>query len=128
LGDAVSVPSGVEEWLDLYRERFPRTRPNGLRALRALYELLHDPPAGGFTVRDVAAEAAVGLDTVARVVHHLRGLGVITVDGGGWVAEPGGRPGHGVRYRYVIHWPPAPPRPLLPAGQEDGRGQGGVAV
>jgi hypothetical protein len=104
--DTVSLPSDVEDWIDLYRRRFPRTRPNGGRALRALYELLEDPPADGFTVRDVAALAGVGLDTVARVVHHLRWLGVLTVDGGGWVAEPGGRPGHGVRYRYITHWPP----------------------
>jgi len=104
--DRVSLPSDVEDWIELYRRRFPRTRPNGRRALRALYQLLQDPPADGFTVRDVAALAGVGLDTVARVVHHLRWLGVLTVDGGGWVAEPGGRPGHGVRYRYATHWPP----------------------
>src|SRR5436190_14347795 len=103
---APALPAMVQDWLDLYMERFPRTRPNGRRALRALYDLLHDPPADGFTVRDVATLAGVGLDTVARVVHHLRWLGVLTVDGGGWVAEPGGRPGHGVRYRYAAHWPP----------------------
>jgi len=102
---AVSLP-GVEAWIELYEQRFPRTRPNGRRALRALHRLLQDPPAGGFTVRDVAAEASVGLDTVARVVQHLRGLGVLSVAGGGWVALPGGRPGHGVRFRYSTHWPP----------------------
>jgi len=120
LGDAVSLPSRVEEWLDLYQQRYPRTRPNGRRAVRALYGLLQDSPADGFTVRDVAAAAGVGLDTVARVVHHLRGLGVLSVDGGGWVAEPGGRPGHGVRYRYASHWPPA--------SEDHARGDGGVAV
>lgn len=104
--DTVTLPPDVEDWIGLYRQRFPRTRPNGGRALRALYQLLHDQPADGFTVRDVAALAGVGLDTVARVVHHLRWLGVLTVDGGGWVAEPGGRPGHGVRYRYAAYWPP----------------------
>jgi hypothetical protein len=112
--DTVSLPPDVEDWIGLYRQRFPRTRPNGGRALRALYQLLQEPPAGGFTVRDVAALAGVGLDTVARVVHHLRWLGVLTVDGGGWVAEPGGRPGHGVRYRYVTHWPPRDGPPSEP--------------
>jgi hypothetical protein len=102
---AVSLPS-VNEWVDVYQRRYPRTRPNGRRALCALYELLNDSPAGGFTVRDVASEAGVGLDTVARVVQHLRGLGVLSVDGGGWVARPGGRPGHGIRFHYSIHWPP----------------------
>jgi hypothetical protein len=104
----------VEDWVDVYQRRFPRTRANGRRALGALFALLRDPPAGGFTVRDVAARADVGLDTVARVVHHLRGMGVLTVDGGGWVAQPGGRPGHGVRYTYVTHWPPL-------GGTADGR-------
>jgi hypothetical protein len=102
----VSLPSSVEAWIDLYEQRFPRTRANGRRTLHALYALLSDPPPDGFTVRDVAAMAEVGLDTVARVVHHLRRLGVVTVDGGGWVAEPGGRPGHGVRFTYATHWPP----------------------
>jgi hypothetical protein len=96
----------VQAWIDLYRRRYPRTRGNGLRALTALYDLIADPPAGGFTVRDVAARAGVGLDTVARVIQHLRGLGVLTVTGGGWVAEPGGRPGHGIRFTYATHWPP----------------------
>jgi len=104
--EAGALPGCVEAWIDLYEQRFPRTRPSGRRAIRALYGLLRDTPAGGFTVRDVAARAAVGLDTVARVVQHLRGLGVLSVDGGGWVAQPGGRPGHGVRYRYATHWPP----------------------
>ncbi len=104
--DTVPLPATVEAWVDLYERRFPRTRPSGRRAICALYDLLRDDPAGGFTVRDVAAQAEVGLDTVARVVQHLRGLGVLSVDGGGWVAQPGGRPGHGVRYRYVTHWPP----------------------
>jgi len=114
----LSLPSSVEDWIALYQRRFPRTRPNGRRALCALYDLLQDPPAGGFTVRDVAAIAGVGLDTVARVVHHLRWLGVLTVDGGGWVAEPGGRPGHGVRFHYVTHWPPQ-------AGERRESGPGG---
>lgn len=96
----------VEVWIDLYRRRYPRTRSNGRRALVALYELIADPPPDGFTVRDVAARAGVGLDTVARVIQHLRGLGVLSVTGGGWVAEPGGRPGHGVRFTYATHWPP----------------------
>ena len=96
----------LDDWIDLYQRRFPRTRPNGRRALCTLHDLLRDPPAGGFTVRDVAGRAGVGLDTVARVVEHLRRLGVLTVDGGGWVAEPGGRPGRGERYRYAAHWPP----------------------
>src|SRR5260370_523077 len=104
----MSLPSTVAPWIDVYQERFPRTRANGLRALRALYALLSDPPAEGFTVRDVAAEAGVGLDTVARVIQHLRRLGIVSVDGGGWVAERGGRPGRGVRFRYRTHWPPAP--------------------
>jgi hypothetical protein len=102
----VGLPSRIEDWIDVYQQRFPRTRANGRRTLQALYVMLRDPPADGFTVRDVAARAGVGLDTVARVVHHLRWLGILTVDGGGWVAEPGGRPGHGVRFRYVAHWPP----------------------
>jgi hypothetical protein len=105
----VSLPFSVEAWIDLYEQRFPRTRANGRRALTALYDLLQDPPPRGFTVRDVAARAGVGLDTVARVVQHLRGLGVLSVAGGGWVAEPGGRPGHGVRFTYEIHWPPVQP-------------------
>lgn len=100
------LPPSAEAWIDLYRRRYPRTRANGRRALVALYELLVDPPAGGFTVRDVAGRAGVGLDTVARVVQHLRWMGVITVAGGGWVAEPGGRPGRGVRFTYETHWPP----------------------
>ena len=102
----MSLPVDVEAWLDLYQRRFPRTRANGRRAVTALYAMLEHPPPGGFTVRDVASRADVGLDTVARVVHHLRGLGVLTVAGGGWVAEPGGRPGHGVRFTYATHWPP----------------------
>lgn len=110
----MSLPN-VEEWLDLYQRRFPRTRPNGRRALHALHALLEDPPVDGFTVRDVAAGAGVGLDTVARVVQHLRHMGVLSVAGGGWVARPGGQPGHGVRFRYVTHWPP------------DGVAQGGPA-
>ena len=100
------LPPDADVLVDLYRRRYPRTRANGMRALRTMYELLADPPAGGFTVRDVAARAGVGLDTVARVVQHLRGLGVLTVAGGGWVAEPGGRPGYGVRFSYAAHWPP----------------------
>src|ERR1051326_6149031 len=103
---AVSLPASVDAWIDLYHRRYPRTRPNGRRALIALYALLADPPPGGFTIRDVAARAGVGLDTVARVVQHLRWLGVLTVRGGGWVSEPGGRPGHGVRSTYETHWPP----------------------
>jgi hypothetical protein len=102
----VSLPAGVGDWIGLYEQRFPRTRPNGRRALSALCELLREPPAGGFTVREVAGRAGVGLDTVARVVLHLRRLGVLTVNGGGWVAEPGGRPGRGVRFTYATHWPP----------------------
>jgi hypothetical protein len=102
----MSLPPDVEPLLDLYLRRFPRTRTNGRRALTALYELLSDAPNGGFTVRDVAGRAGVGLDTVARVLHHLRLMGVVTVEGGGWVAVPGGRPGHGVRFSYVTHWPP----------------------
>jgi hypothetical protein len=106
----VPLPSTVEDLVDLYQRRYPRTRANGRRALAALYDLLCDPPAAGFTVRDVAARASVGLDTVARVVQHLRLMGVLTVvDGGGWVALPGGRPGHGVRFRYQAHWPPVEP-------------------
>jgi hypothetical protein len=100
------LPVSVEAWIDLYQRRFPRTRANGRRALTALYTMLEQPPPGGFTVRDVASQAGVGLDTVARVVHHLRWLGVLSVAGGGWVAEPGGRPGHGVRFTYATHWPP----------------------
>jgi hypothetical protein len=96
-----------EEWIDLYRRWFPRTRANGVRAVRTLYRLLRDQPPEGFTVRDVAARAQVGLDTVARAVHHLAGLGIISVGGGGWVAEPGGRPGRGLRHTYRTHWPPA---------------------
>ena len=96
----------VEVWIDHYLRRYPRTRDNGRRALVALYELIADPPPEGFTVRDVAARAGVGLDTVARVIQHLRGLGVLSVAGGGWVAEPGGRPGHGIRFTYATHWPP----------------------
>ncbi len=96
----------LRDWMDLYLRRYPRTRDNGRRALVALYELISDPPPGGFTVRDVAARAGVGLDTVARVIQHLRTLGVLTVTGGGWVAETGGQPGHGVRFTYVTHWPP----------------------
>jgi hypothetical protein len=106
---AVSLPVSVEAWIDLYQHRFPRTRPNGRRALTALYAMLEHPPPGGFTVRDVASRAGVGLDTVARVVHHLRWLGILSVAGGGWVAERGGRPGHGVRYTYAAHWPPRQP-------------------
>ena len=104
----MSLPVSVEAWIDLYQRRFPRTRPNGRRAVTALYAMLQHPPPGGFTVRDVASRAGVGLDTVARVVHHLRRLGVLSVAGGGWVAERGGRPGHGVRYSYATHWPPRP--------------------
>jgi hypothetical protein len=100
------LPVTVEAWLDLYQRRFPRTRANGRRALTALYALVEQQPPGGFTVRDVAARAGVGLDTVARVVHHLRWLGLLSVAGGGWVAETGGRPGHGVRFTYAAHWPP----------------------
>jgi hypothetical protein len=107
----MELPPDVEPWIDLYERRFPRTRANGRRALTALYELLRDAPAGGFTVRDIAARARVGLDTVARALHHLRELGILSVDGGGWVAERGGRPGHGVRYTYVTHWPPRVARP-----------------
>lgn len=114
----MSLPTSVDAWIGLYEQRFPRTRPNGRRALAALYALLDQPPAGGFTVRDVAARADVGLDTVARVVQHLRWLGVLTVDGGGWVAEPGGRPGHGVRFTYATHWPPR----QLPLAARDGHG------
>jgi hypothetical protein len=110
----------VEDWIDLYQQRFPRTRPNGRRTLTTLHDLLRDPPAGGFTVRDVAARAGVGLDTVARVVLHLRWLGVLSVDGGGWVAEPGGRPGHGLRYRYVTHWPPRDGSLPLPGPRGEG--------
>ncbi len=113
----MSLPASVEAWIDLYEGRFPRTRANGRRALLALYELLDHPPPGGFTVRDVAARAEVGLDTVARVVHHLRWLGVLSVAGGGWVAAPGGRPGHGVRFTYATHWPPR----QVPLGGPDGR-------
>ena len=102
----MSLPGTVDAWIDLYQGRFPRTRANGRRALTALYSMLQHPPAGGFTVRDVASQAGVGLDTVARVVHHLRWLGVLPVAGGGCVAEPGGRPGHGVRFTYATHWPP----------------------
>jgi hypothetical protein len=102
----MSLPVSVEAWIDLYQRRFPRTRANGRRTLTALYTMLEHPPPGGFTVRDVASQAGVGLDTVARVVHHLRWLGVLSVAGGGWVAEPGGRPGHGVRFTYATHWPP----------------------
>jgi hypothetical protein len=102
----VALPPGVDAWIGLYLRRFPRTRDSGRRALTALYALLSDPPPGGFTVRDVAARAGVGLDTVARALHHLRQLGALSVDGGGWVARPGGRPGHGVRFTYVTHWPP----------------------
>jgi hypothetical protein len=100
-----------QEWIDLYRRGFPRTRANGVRAVRALYGLLRDQPPDGFTVRDVAARAQVGLDTVARAVHHLTGLGVLSVGGGGWVAAPGGRPGRGLRHTYVAHWPPSGSRP-----------------
>lgn len=100
-----SLPD-LDDWIDLYRVRYPRTREKGLLALQAMYRLLRDATADGFTVRDVAAQAGVGLDTVARVVSHLRLLGVLTVDGGGWIAEPGGRPGHGVRFSYIAHWPP----------------------
>jgi hypothetical protein len=114
----VSLPASVEAWIDLYQRRFPRTRANGRRALTSLYALLQHPPPGGFTVRDVASRADVGLDTVARVVHHLRRLGVLSVVGGGWVAEPGGRPGHGVRYTYATHWPPREARD----GEPDTRG------
>lgn len=103
-----SLP-GLEDWIDLYRVRYPRTRDNGLRALQAMYHLLRDGSVDGFTVRDVAARAGVGLDTVARVVNHLRLIGILTVDGGGWVARPGGRPGHGVRFSYHAHWPPLEP-------------------
>lgn len=103
---AVSLPERAEDWVELYERHFPRTRANGRRALRALYDLLRDSPADGFTVRDIAAQAQVGLDTVARVVHHLRWIGILTVDGGGWVARPGGLPGHGVRFRYRTYWPP----------------------
>ena len=110
----MSLPGSVQAWIDLYQRRFPRTRANGLRALTTLYALLERPPPGGFTVRDVAARAGVGLDTVARVVHHLRWLGVLSVAGGGWVAERGGRPGHGVRFTYVTHWPPR--TASIPAG------------
>jgi hypothetical protein len=114
----VSLPTSVDAWIDLYEQRFPRTRPNGRRALTALYALLDQPPPGGFTVRDVAARAGVGLDTVARVVQHLRWLGILTVDGGGWVEKPGGRPGHGVRFTYATHWPPR----QLPPAAHDGHG------
>jgi hypothetical protein len=103
------LPPDPDVLIQLYLRRYPRTRDNGMRALRALYELLADPPPGGFTVRDVAARAGVGLDTVARVVQHLRGLGVLSVGGGGWVAERGGRPGHGLRLTYAAHWPPREP-------------------
>jgi hypothetical protein len=116
----VSLPVSVEAWINLYQQRFPRTRPNGRRALTALYAMLQHPPQGGFTVRDIAARADVGLDTVARVVHHLRWLGVLSVAGGGWVAERGGRPGHGVRYTYAAHWPPRP----VPDGRAGARGGG----
>jgi hypothetical protein len=103
----MALPARVDDWLDHYHRRYPRTRDSGRRTLRALYELLADDPAGGFTLRDIAARAGVGLDTVARAVGHLRRMGLVTVDaGGGWVAAPGGRPGHGVRYRYATHWPP----------------------
>ena len=108
----MSLPPGVDAWIDLYQQRFPRTRANGRRTLTALYALLEHPPPDGFKVRDV-----VGLDTVARVVHHLRWLGVLSVAGGGWVAEPGGRPGHGVRFTYATHWPP----------RRSGDGQSGAA-
>ena len=120
-GHASSMPISVEAWIDLYQRRFPRTRANGRRALTALYALLERPPPGGFTVRDVASRAGVGLDTVARVVHHLRWLGVLSVAGGGWVAEPGGRPGHGVRFTYATHWPPRNVRD----GQSGAPGGGG---
>lgn len=113
----MSLPPGVDAWIDLYQQRFPRTRANGRRTLTALYALLEHPPPDGFTVRDVASRAGVGLDTVARVVHHLRWLGVLSVAGGGWVAEPGGRPGHGVRFTYATHWPP----------RRSGDGQSGAA-
>lgn len=106
----VSVEASLDAWIDLYQRRFPRTRANGRRALTALYALLEHPPPEGFTVRDVASRAGVGLDTVARVVQHLRWLGVLSVAGGGWVAERGGRPGHGVRFTYATHWPPRQPR------------------
>jgi hypothetical protein len=118
----VTLPPRVEAWIDLYQGRFPRTRENGRRALRALFALLHDTPEGGFTVRDVADMGGVGLDTVARVVHHLRGMGILTVAGGGWVAEPGGRPGHGVRHTYVAHWPPLGGSPGGLPGQPDAGG------
>lgn len=105
----MSLPVSVQAWIDLYQQRFPRTRANGRRVLTALYAMLEQPPPGGFTVRDVASRAGVGLDTVARVVHHLRRLGLVSVAGGGWVAERGGKPGHGVRYTYATHWPPRQP-------------------
>lgn len=116
----MSLPDRVEDWIELYQSHFPRTRANGRRALRSLYLLLRDASVDGFTVRDVAAHARVGLDTVARVVHHLRWMGILTVDGGGWVARPGGQPGHGVRFRYQTHWPPRNSRsPVAPARDSD---------
>jgi hypothetical protein len=119
----VPLPPDADVLADLYRRRYPRTRANGMRALRTMYELLADPPAGGFTVRDVAARAGVGLDTVARVVQHLRGLGVLTVAaGGGWVAEPGGRPGYGVRFTYAAHWPPGYVGEAAQGGRDAGGG------
>jgi hypothetical protein len=111
LSSALSLPFTVDAMIEVYQRRFPRTRANGRRALSSLYALLEHPPPGGFTVRDVASRADVGLDTVASVVHHLRWMGVLTVAGGGWVAERGGRPGHGVRYTYATHWPPQADRP-----------------
>jgi hypothetical protein len=125
LSGTVTLPFTVEAMTDLYLRRFPRTRANGRRALRSLYALLEHPPPGGFTVRDVASRAGVGLDTVARVVHHLRWMGVLSVAGGGWVAEPGGRPGHGVRFTYATHWPPresAPPAAGRVTGAADADG------
>ncbi|HXM53968.1 MAG TPA: hypothetical protein VOB72_01165 [Candidatus Dormibacteraeota bacterium] len=116
------LPPDADVLVEAYRRRYPRTRANGMRALRALYELLAASPAGGFTVRDVAARAGVGLDTVARVLQHLRGMGVLTVAGGGWVAERGGRPGHGVRFRYAAHWPPVEPGNARRGGHDAGGG------
>lgn len=90
-------------------ERYKRRPRKAEQILDALYTALAGGSGGDVPIplRVIAAAAGASPSSVGATIERLRELGLLHHAGGGeWVAQPAGRPGLRLPYRYRPQWPP----------------------